>query len=514
MIKNFLFSLVFISTLIFCLRVIENTRVEPKVFDKLLNGNVSVMVTFKDQLNDVFLDHIASYPVSERGKVLYNFLTNLALNSQRDVVDFLNSVDVLYKRHYLINAIFVQSAGEEVVKKLSKFNEIDRIFLISNVTEVTHTTGVTSLSGINNNSSLGGKQQLPPVEYPPQVSVEPNISYIGADKVWEEFTDGEGIVVASQDTGADWSHGALVDQYRGSTGDKPQHDFNWHDAVEHSLISYAENNPCGYSSSIPCDDLSHGTHVLGIAVGSDGTNFTGVAPGASWIACRNKDMGVGNLSTYLGCFEFFFAPYKVGGDHMTDGDPSKAPHIINNSWSCPGTEGCFQDELLDVLKILKTAGIFVVVSAGNSGPGCSSIESSPAWHTDHSFSVGAIFYVTDEIWHLSSRGPSSYTNKVAPHIVAPGMNIRSSLSNGLFGDDWYGTSMATPHVAGAIALVWSANKSLIGQVDKTAQILMDTATPKFARVVCGNNKNKIPNNTYGHGILDVYRAVQLAISNF
>jgi len=90
----------------------------------------------------------------------------------------------------------------------------------------------------------------------------------------------------------------------------------------------------------PCDDMGHGTHVMGTAVGWDGgENRIGVAPGARWIGCRDMDNGFGTPATYLECFEFFLAPYPVNGT-PEQGDPDLAPDVTNNSWSCPPAEGC------------------------------------------------------------------------------------------------------------------------------------------------------------------------------
>ncbi len=96
--------------------------------------------------------------------------------------------------------------------------------------------------------------------------------------------------------------------------------------------------------------------------------------------------GVGTPTSYADCFQFFLAPYPQGGDPMTDGDPARAPHIINNSWSCPTSEGCDDPEiLLDVVEAARAAGQFVAASAGNNGySGCSTI-STPIAIYDASF---------------------------------------------------------------------------------------------------------------------------------
>src|SRR2546430_15836078 len=138
------------------------------------------------------------------------------------------------------------------------------------------------------------------------------------------------------------------------------------------------------------------------------------------------------------------------------------PHVVNCSWGCPGREGCVtQAELETIVNNTQAAGIFVEVSAGNSGPGCSSVTDAPAIYSA-SFSTGAID-ISNALASFSSRGPSTYytPNLLKPNISAPGVNGRSSYYSG---DTTYanlqGTSMAGPHVAGVVALVWSARPQI------------------------------------------------------
>ena len=118
---------------------------------------------------------------------------------------------------------------------------------------------------------------------------------------------------------------------------------------------------------------------MGTMVGDDGLgNQIGVAPDARWIACRNMERGYGSPATYIECFEFFLAPTDVNGNNP---NPALAPHVINNSWGCPPMEGCNPDNFgtIDkVVKALKTAGIVVVASAGNSGSKCSKVDEPAA----------------------------------------------------------------------------------------------------------------------------------------
>ncbi|HHS97138.1 MAG TPA: peptidase S8 [Chloroflexi bacterium] len=333
-------------------------------------------------------------------------------------------------------------------------------------------------------------------------AVEWNVAQVNADDVWALGYTGEGVVVAGQDTGYQWDHPALIDAYRGWDGITVTHDYNWHDAIHEDNPNTATGNPCGFDSPEPCDDSGHGTHTMGTMVGSGGI---GVAPGARWIGCRNMEEGWGKPSTYIECFEFFLAPYPVGGD-PSQGDPSLAPHVINNSWYCPGYEGCDWWTLQEVVETVRAAGILVVVSAGNNGPGCSTVRYPPALY-GAAFSVGATDGA-DRIASFSSRGPVTVdgSNRRKPDIAAPGVSVRSSVPGGY--GTMSGTSMAGPHVAGVAALLWSAAPSLIGDVDGTERALEQSARPRTSGQGCGGDgPEEVPNNVYGWGVVDALAAV-------
>jgi subtilisin family serine protease len=247
-------------------------------------------------------------------------------------------------------------------------------------------------------------------------------------------------------------------------------------------------------------------------IGSEGENQIGVAPDAQWCACRNMERGFGTPFTYIECFEWFLAPTDLNNENP---DPSKAPHVINNSWGCPPVEGCDSSnyEIMNmVVNNLRAAGIVVVVSAGNDGSGCSSVY-TPAAMYEGSFSVGAT-RSNDTIAGYSSRGPvlSDHSNRLKPNVSAPGSGVRSSVRGGEY-DYSSGTSMAGPHVAGLVALMISANPDLAGQVNLIEDIIESTAVPKTTDQQCGDIPgSEVPNHTYGFGRVDALAAVEAALA--
>jgi len=328
-----------------------------------------------------------------------------------------------------------------------------------------------------------------------------HLAMIRVDQVWSELgVKGAGITVAGQDTGYFWEHDALKQQYRGYSASGTDHNYHWHDATD-------------AKAARPIDDHSHGTHTMGTMVGFDGKDERiGVAPAAKWIGCRNMLKGVGKVSTYLGCFEFFLAPYPFGGDPQTSGRPDLAPHIVNNSWACPPKEGCKGDEFLVAVRALRAAGIFVVNVAGNEGPNCASVAEPPGSYAGELFTVGAYNRYTRDAASFSSRGPSAFNQGLAPNLVTPGDIIRSAVTGRANRyDDKAGTSMAAPQVAGVVALLWSAHPELIGQIERTTEILEKSAKPLTSSQSCGRFVgSQIPNAVMGYGMLDAYAALELA----
>ena len=232
-------------------------------------------------------------------------------------------------------------------------------------------------------------------------------------------------------------------------------------------------------------------------------NQIGMAPGAKWIGCRNMDQGNGTPARYLECMEWFLAPYPIGGGQ---GDPLKAPDITNNSWGCPAFEGCSVDTLQAAVEAQAAAGIMTVVRADSSGPSCSTMEDPPSIYAA-AYTVGALNTGTDNVASFSSRGPVIVdgSNRIKPDISAPGTSIRSSYNGS---DTDYeilsGTSMATPHIAGAMALLWSARPELRHDISGSLTAL-NNAAHFISSTQCGTAGP--PNNVYGWGRVDILAAV-------
>jgi subtilisin family serine protease len=247
----------------------------------------------------------------------------------------------------------------------------------------------------------------------------------------------------------------------------------------------------------PCDNVYHGTHLTGTMVGEDPgkTNQIGVAPRARWIAAKGCE-GVGcSLFALLSSGQWMLAPTDLNGENPR---PDLRPHVVNDSWGGQPGDPFYQD----VVDAWVASGIFPLFANAGSGPSCGS-TGSPGDYAN-TYSAGA-FDMANEIASFSSRGPSVY-GVTKPNIAAPGVNIRTSVPGGGYAV-FTGTSMALPHVAGTVALMWSVNPDLIGRLRATVRLLDDTATD-VTDLGCGGTADD--NNVWGEGRLDAFAAVDAA----
>ncbi|MGB0134798.1 S8 family serine peptidase [Dokdonella sp.] len=340
------------------------------------------------------------------------------------------------------------------------------------------------------------------------LAIEWGVNKVRAPEVWAMGIRGQNVVIAGQDTGYRWDHPAIKDRYRGWNGATTDHAYNWHDAV------HAAGSSCGADASAPCDDHGHGTHTMGTMVGDDGAgNQVGVAPDARWVGCRNMNAGDGSPATYIECTQWFVAPTDASNQNPNS---DLAPDIVNNSWGCPASEGCTTgEELREAIDNIVDAGIFFVAAAGNSGSSCSTIGDSPATY-DATFTVGGT-NSANNMYSGSGRGPVAGSVNGKPDVIAPGQTVRSSVPNynntaNAYYSSLTGTSMASPHVAGAAALLMSLDASLKGNPQAMADLLRSTAVPLTSTTqVCGGiPSTTFPNPVQGHGQIDVYAAFMVA----
>jgi subtilisin family serine protease len=429
-----------------------------------------LFVIMKDQADLSSVRQIQD--IKQRRMAAYQMLTKKANETQAELRKTFDTFDVKYTPYYLVNAMEVRG-GTLVRLYLLTRPEVDRVIPSPRL------------------RPGGPEPSLPPSGgNSPPPGVQWNVSMIGADKVWNEFgVRGKGVVIGQSDSGVDVNHPELHDSYRGNT---EGNDYNWFDPWNHKPAPY--------------DEGGHGTHTLGIILGKDGI---GIAPDATWFACANLTRNLGNPALYLDCMQFMLAPFPQNGNPFTDGDPTRAADVLNNSWGCPELEGCDPNALLAGANHLRDAGIFVAVSAGNDGPNCSTIN-APLSLYDSVFSVGAIDR-SGNVAFFSSRGPvtADGSGRIKPDIVAPGVDVLSSVPGGGYAAE-SGTSMAGPHVAGAVALLWSADPTLIGNIDRTEQLLIQSADP-YTGNRNGCFEGDVPNDAYGYGVLDVYQAVKMAL---
>jgi len=425
-----------------------------------------------------------------RRRALVESLRAHAYATQRDVRAWLDANGISYRSYWIANVIQAR-LPRTAIAALASRNDVLRI---------------------EPNPSIPMKlPQHQAVEAP---SVPDTISWgvtkINAPLVWAAGYNGQGVVIAGEDTGYQWDHPALQPHYRGWDGSNADHNYNWHDAIHDST-----GNPCGNDSPFPCDDFGHGTHTAGTFAGDDGgSHQTGVAPGAKWIGCRNMDDGNGTPARYIECMEWMLAPTDLNGQNP---NPDLAPDVVSNSWGCIPSEGCtVGDEIEGAVNEVVAGGIFFAVAAANNGPACETITDPPAIY-DASFVVGATD-TGDHIAGFSSRGPVVASTLIRPDLSAPGVNVPSSWPPNTY-QNLSGTSMATPHVAGTAALVMSVNPALKGHPDEIGAILRATTVTQGvtdpSNSGCGGlTMADWPNYQAGYGRLDALRAVVMADTLF
>ncbi|WP_440085060.1 S8 family serine peptidase [Streptosporangium sp. LJ11] len=313
------------------------------------------------------------------------------------------------------------------------------------------------------------------------------IEKIGADRVRKERgLTGDGVRVAVLDTGVDIAHPDLTGKLVTDNASDPSYPGGW-----------IEFGPDGKPvPSSPHDSSYHGTHVAGtIAGGNASGTQIGVAPGAELMAGLVIPGGNGTLAQVIAGMQWAIAPYAA------DGTPAGKPaDVVSMSL---GAEG-YSDEMIEPARNIYLAGAFPSFAIGNEcleggsgSPGnvyeAVSVGATDAGDDVPEFSCGGVVRRTDWI-DAPAEWPESY---VVPDVSAPGVDVLSALPGGEYGS-LSGTSMATPHVSGTVALMVEARRDL--GVDEALGILAGTS-------FFDERYGERPNPRFGAGRIDAYAAV-------
>ncbi len=477
--KRIFLSLFFIGL---CLTNISAQQVSLRLYEELRsksdNDIIQIVALLDDQAN---LDDIyeSKMHVDDKARATINRLQEKAGKTHQSIIELLDYGKKLgdvssYEAFWVVNMFMVQAKKsylEGIILNNSEFSFLDldvELDLDEPIVEEN------------------------PADIEAVGAPEPGLRIINAHRMWELGFTGEGSIVMTSDTGADMTHPALSRSWRGNNV-----------PVNEAWIDVS-NNPSQVPNDCDVPQISHGTHVTGIMCGLDPANndTIGVAFDAQWIAAKSICGGAGNgISRHTRVFQWAMNP---------DGNPNTVndmPDVINNSWfdRASSCNQLFQTLFINV----ETAGIAIVFSAGNSGlNGASSITVPKNINTSlvNTFCVaniqGNLFLNGNfnPIAARSSRGPSVCGGEgsllIKPEVSAPGTRVRSCIQQGQYGL-LSGTSMAAPHVSGAIALLKEAFPHLTGEQLKLA--LYYTASDLG---VPGED------NTYGMGLIDVFAAYQ------
>ncbi|CAI8166033.1 MAG: Bacillopeptidase F [Crocinitomicaceae bacterium] len=470
-------KIIFFFTLLITFLHAYNQEIGFKEIDSWVEDNpgklVPIRIEFKDnidcfKLNQQFKDQ--QTPVNQRPKIINRLLKEQAVKSQEFVIDFLKkqtSSKTNYHSFWIVN-IIIAYVDAATIEKLLQFSNIFSV-KIENNQFIAHDDFEESA---DNNRTPNG--------------VENGLIAINAPAMWALGYTGRGRLAYNYDTGVWPNHPAFSNRF---IGDRFPMQQSW----------------IGYFNTFPNGSIqNHGTHTLGTIAGLvESTNDTiGVAFGSYWIANDFVTSTVQALPPIVNMIEAFQWALNPDNDTSTTED---VPDVINNSWRWydgNDTIHC-QGFVVNLMNAIEAAGIANVFSGGNSGPSNSSVNSPQRINTSevNTFCVGSVngnISFPYPISNFSTRGPSqcsaSGSLAIHPEVVAPGQNVRSAWEQNNF-NTISGTSMAAPHVSGAILLLKEAFPFLSGE-----ELLWALYLSAVDLGVAGED------NVYGMGMIDVYAA--------
>ncbi|KAI9985512.1 hypothetical protein PInf_004883 [Phytophthora infestans] len=442
---------------------------------------------------------------SERRQNVYQTFSSAVEDVQRSVSSFItaqNEEKIEISRLWLQNTLIARYKEEN--QGLNRLFSRE-LWSFPGVLEVEEDTRVLRLIGAQQEDDIRKEDREKP---------QTNIELLHAPQLWAKGATGKNVVVASIDSGVRYTHEALRATFRGTKKDGTV-DFDY-------SFWFTPGTDMSKETPDTADEVGHGTHTMGTAVGDKGV---GVAPDATWITARAFDIwGAANKSDFLLAAQWVLCPTKRDG---TGADCTLGADVITNSFGVDRSTPVYPQWtwLSKVIDTWRAAGVYPVFASGNTnGFLCGSVY-YPGSHED-TIAVGALIGGSS-LWGASGKGPSLETALasssrdkyvIKPDFVAPGVGIRSTMS---VKDNAYtrltGTSMATPHIAGAIALLlslYNSSEENSPSYEKVLQSLTDTTTRKLHKPFlvpseCGNTSyQEYPNNIYGWGLVNVCSAAK------
>ena len=308
--------------------IVAAGRIDPQIFRNINSyGTSDVLVSFKNSnVPCIRARFIELHEQSDRATRLNSFYRNLKDHADRTQHEFLSSLErsrafksVEIRQLWISNQLIILNASMEAIRVLEESEEVSKAEA-DNVIPLPPTVNDAYATACNSTTS----DELPW-----------GISRIEAPKVWAGGFRGQGVVVSNVDTGVQYTHEALKDNYRT--------EYGWFDPYD--------------LTRLPHDQNGHGTHTMGTLVGR--VRAIGVAPEAKWVSCKGCNEYGCSVSALLQCGQWIACPTQPDGRNP---NCSMAPLVLSNSWG--GLRGNnFYEEILAAYDAL---GIHAIFTIGNT----------------------------------------------------------------------------------------------------------------------------------------------------